>query len=382
MITTKGNVMKKYIFSIALCIGIIIAVNVNASHAQLLKKLTQKAKKTSGNTNISGITRTAEGSAESNVPFDFAKYNITTQVIVHPSDIKEADHKLQNQYSSYEVNGRTITAKVIFYAAPGNGKGSGYADNMPAYVFDNGKLVQKTKVGRIEKQKATLEAASTKYDYPYADPNGSNIRGPGGMSINFNGKKYGPFMITALTVNKERTKFYAIIDENSSGTDHFYLISSDGGKLTLPAMANMILTNIDYSSAAACNFLNNQNGNDIYFMNGKIAKNASHIVSMGGGWLDPSGKNYLSADENMGAYINGKKIADKGPNAGDVWCNADASKWCYYSDESGDLVFSDGAKIPNIIHPVQIPLNGKTYIVWLQYKNGYDGDLLLCKKTL
>jgi len=399
---TKGITMKKYIFSIAVCVGIMTAVNVNTSHAQLLKKLRHKVEKavdkTSGNKNAG--SQAAGSSANSSKSIDFAKYNIATQMLVHFADITEPYKQVQDQYSSYEVTGSTIMAKIIIYAGEKEDGAGDLSGKTEAYVFENGKVVQRTSIDDVEKQKAALDEAYKRYDWPYHyDKDDVNPMTAVGSALGSNAH----FVPMGFTESKDKSKFYAIVGMLTDPME-YDLISSDGKKIKLPSAASGLITNMDFSHAAVFGFANTMeenekktnnvmqaasntlNQSDIYFIDGHVIKNAVNIAVGGNVWLDPSGRNYLTADENFGAYINGKKIVDKGPNAGHVWCNANATQWCYYGDagdNAGHLVFSDGANIPGAIHPVQIVLNGKTYMVWLEYKNGYEeGDLLLCEKTL
>lgn len=397
--------MKKKLLYVLL----LSAASTHFTHAQLLKKLKEKVNNsvdkalngTGSQSTADNSSQAASGSGSEQVQVDFAKYRINTQPALDPSVIKERYHQFQEQYACYETKDNEIIGKAVIYAGDQQSEGGGYTGNTAAYVFENGKLAQRTSIDDIETQKAALAEAYKRYDWPYyydkddVDPMKAE-KSILGSNANF--------MHAGFIESKDKSRFYAIVGFLGQGNEvPYYFISSDGKKIKLPSLASGLMTSPDFSHAAIFGFVktleenekktsnvlqaasNAINQSDIYFIDGRVIKNAANIAVGGNAWLDPSGNNYLTADENFGAYINGKKIVDKGPNAGHIWCNADASKWCWFNDagdKAGHLVFSDGADIPNAIHPVQIVLNDKNYIVWFSYKNVTDGDLLLCKKLL
>ncbi len=206
--------------------------------------------------------------------------------------------------------------------------------------------------------------------------------------------------VTSVLVSKDKSRFYAIAGASGKDDVVYYLISSDGRKIKLPTLGAGVLVNADFTNAGVYGFVNklekeeNKTGNvmkaaantlnesDVYFIDGTVLKNAVNVAN---GWLDLSGKNILNADRQSGNYLNGKKISETGSDPGNVWCNAGAGSWAYLSAGSSipHLIFSDGTDVPNPYHPQQLAMDGKTYMVWLQYRNGlYDSDLLLCTKEL
>lgn len=384
--------MKKKLLYVLL----LSAASTHFTHAQLLKKLKEKVNNSvdkalngpGSQSTADNSSQAASGSGSGQVQVDFAKYRINTQPALDPSVIKERYHQFQEQYACYETKDSEIVGKAVIYAGDQQSEGGGYTGNTAAYVFENGKRVQRTSIDDIENQKAVLAEAYKRYDWPYHyDKDDADQEKAANAEMKAFKSVLGSqadFMPHGFWESKNRSKFYGIA-MMLTDPQQYFLISSGGKKIKLPSIASNLITNIDFSKAAVFGFANT---NDLYFADGHIIKNAANIAGHGWTWLDPSGNNYLSADENAGAYINGKKIVDKGVNPGEIWCNADASKWCYFANEGGagnaegDLVFSDGADIPNAIHPVQIVLNDKNYIVWFSYKNVTDGDLLLCKKLL
>lgn len=391
----------------------LLIFDIHTSHAQLFKKLKEKVNKTVGKAIGSGDTTTASNNNQSsaitqtfqNGQVNFAKYHIMTSPAIDPSAVKERYNQFQNQYISYNVKNNDIVAQAILYAGDQQSEGGGYTVNPAAYVFENGKLVQRTSIDEIENKKTALEEAYKRYDWPYdyekdeSDQQKLNTEMKAFKSVLGADASFTPL---GFLESKDRSKFYGIAMVMADPLQ-FFLISSGGKKIKLPSAASGLMTNIDFSSAAVFGFTrtfeenekqtgnvlgaasNALNQSDIYFTDGHVIRNAMNIAKGGSVWLDPSGNNYLTAEENSGAYINGKKIVDKGPNAGHVWCNSNASSWCWFNDageKSGHLVFSDGADVSNAFHPVQIILNGKDYIAWFCYKNITDGELLLCKKEL
>ena len=334
---------------------------------------------------------------------DFAKHNIKTIVMFSPSTIKQAYSTWENQYSYYEIKDNTLVGRIIIFAADREDEAGDLLDNSAAYIIENGKIVKTTSVKSIEDQKDALQKMHSMYDWPYVSQAAGNYAtynfGNQGQQafINFNGKKYGPYMMVSnFVANKDLTKFFAVAaGSNSNGDVIYYLISSTGKKIKLPSMPTNSLVNIDFSHAGVYGFINTDdnskspseqvNNSDIYFIDGSIKKHAVNIEAAGNHWLDPSGNNYLSADENVGAYINGKKINSGGSGAGNVWCNSDASKWCYFTSSGSNadhLIFSDGTDVFGTYHPQQLFLNGKSYMVWFQYKDKSGQELIFCIKEL
>jgi hypothetical protein len=406
---------KSYFLTVIMVLPVFMYQTI---HAQFLKKLKDKVNnevdKTVGGNNTKSTTTATSGSNNSNAKINFASYNVITQPMYNAGDIKEKMHEFEPGFCLYEIQDSEIVARSVVYAGDGETEAGGFTGHTAAYIFKNNKLVQQTTISAIEDQKDALHEAYRKWDYPFsADKNTLNIQynlnyNPSApfakATIIFRGKTYGPyFSVNGSVTNKDSSKFYAIIstaytDKNSDAVITYYLISSDGKKVTLPSLSTGIITNVNFSNAATYGFtskleaetnkgvdatkaaINTLTSGDMYFIDGTIIKNANTTSAV---YLDPSGKNFIGADRYAGSYINGKNIVDKGGDRGNVWCNANATKWCYYGsdgDKTGHLVFSDGTDIPSATHPAQIPLNGKTYIVWMYYSEA-TGDIL-CKKEL
>ena len=388
--------MKKLFMVLA----ILLSVGTGQLHAQLFQKLKDKVNnKLNGGSN----STTANSPGNPNVPvIDFAKYNINAQVTCNQGDLKGKTHQFKLDETVYKLSGNTVTADVVVYGTDRDmGEASIYQQSDGAYVYENGKLLSQKTVGEIEND-ANLKAAYSQMDWPYNYAGDMMGFYPGGNPANFtfNGKTFKNYMmITGLTVSKDKQHFVAVGAENGNDGVTYYFFS-ESRKVKLPSMGSLMLYNADFSNAAVCGFVNNidnsgnnavqavgnaMNHGDVYFIDGTVRKNASMTANA---WLDPSGKNILYADRQDGNYINGQKISAESSGPGNLWCGTDAGHWAYYlstastGSQPGHLKFYDGADIPNAVHPQQWSVNGKTYVVWLQYRNMYSGDLLLCTKEL
>ncbi|MCL5031163.1 MAG: hypothetical protein M1480_19340 [Bacteroidetes bacterium] len=367
--------MKKYILLIAGCLWISFAVNIDAQ------------------SETSGDQYTA----------NFGKYKISSVLAYNRSDVKFPYWGWMNEYSYYEIKDNTVACRAIVYGAEKEDEAGTLLGNTAAYIFENGKLIKKTTVDDIEKQKKSLEAARSKYDWPYGsgDDIGNYMTYSSGTAgqqafVNFNGKQYGPYMmISGLDVSKDKTKFFGIGGAMGNDDVDYYLFSSNGKKIKLPSMPVGMLVNTDFSHGAVTGFANtnsddeasagNMNYHEIYFADGTVRKDVTNLSAGTTAWLDPSGKNILAVGQGIGAYLNGKKVTSNDVGAGSFWCSPDGSRWCYtYNDDTqiSHLVFSDGANIRGFIHPQQLVVGSKTYIAWFQYKDKSGGDMLFCTKEL
>jgi len=340
-----------------------------------------------------------------NYTANFAKFKISSELAYNPANIKQPYSIWHNEYSHYEIKNNAIVDVIIIYAADKEDEAGDLFNNTAAYIFENGKLFKKTLISAIENQKESLEAAYSKYDWPYGskDANGNYVIYNSGTTgpqayINFNGKKYGPFMmINAFNISKDKSKFFGIgakMDINS-GDVGYYLFSSYGKEIKLPSMPAGTLFNINCSQGGATGFMNpnsddapsakNMNYHVIYFTDGTVRKEVPGLGPSVTAWLDPSGKNILAVDQNSTGWINGKKVVGSNVSAGSFWCCTDGSKWCYtYTDDKqiSHLVFSDGADVIGYFHPQQLVIGSKTYMAWFQYKDVTGKVLLFCTKEL
>jgi hypothetical protein len=412
--------MKKIKFFLIIVLPIIIN---SVAEAQLLKKLKNKFDNTingkSNNNTTSKNNNTdnqfgSNSSSSSNVfgdTTDFAKMQIQTIPTVSLGDMKGSKHIFHVGYCSYDIINNAIVPKVIVTSGNQPEEAAGY-DGV-TYIFENGKLsLQNVDLGS---QGASLIEEHDKWNWPYsATANNDKEQllqysvGATGQQayISFNGKKFGPYnAVTGIAINKSRTKFFAIVSYMGKEDVSYYLISSEGEKVKLPGLGQL-MTDVAFSKAAAFGFShsdydskntettvqeiqNDLHNSDIYFSDGTVIKNATNIAAAGNAWLSPAGKNFLSADPNIGAFINGKKVLDKGKgvSAGKLWCDASGARWCYLNS-NGSIVFNDGTEIKNVDNPQQLPLNGKTYLVWFQiiYKKDKDlggyifSDFIFCKR--
>lgn len=403
--------MKRYILLLAACLWISLAVNVEAQFGSLLKKAADKVvNKDNPQNDNTKVNSSSDNSSDGSDQYttNFGNYKISSKLAYNPSDIKQPYSIWHNEYSHYEIRNNSIVDVIIIYAADREDEAGDLFNNTAAYIFENGKLVKKTSIKAEESQKESLQAAYSKYDWPYGEGNDSgnymsyNSGTPGQQAvINFNGKQYGPYMmVNGLYVNKDKTKFIAIVAKMvmSSGDVAYYLCSSNGKEVKLPSMPVGIITNIDYTQAGATGFMDsnsddapnasNMNYHDIYFSDGTVRKNVAGLNAGTTAWLDPSGKNILASNNSGGASINGKQVADnsRSISAGNLWCSTDGNRWCYtYTDskQTSHLVFSDGADITGgYFHPQQLVIGSKTYIAWFQYKDKSGKVVLFCTKEL
>jgi hypothetical protein len=323
--------MKKNILILAVCLCISLAAKANAQFGSLLKKAASKVVTQDDSQNTSSSSNSISGNSSNSgdqYTVNFAKYKISSVLAYNPSDIKFPYSGWMNEYSYYEIKNNSVTGRVIVYGGEKHNEAGGFLGNTAAYIFENGKLVKKTSIDAVENQKKSLEAARSKYDWPYGagDEAGnyeaykSGATGPQAY-INFNGKQYGPFMmISSLNVSKDQTNFIGIgtkININS-GDIGYYLFSSFGKEIKLPSMPAGAIFNINCSQGGATGFMdpnsddapsaNNMNYHDIYFANGTVRKNVSGLGPAVTAWLDPGGKNILAVDQNGAGWINGKKV--------------------------------------------------------------------------
>ena len=388
--------MKK-IFAIPV---VLLMFGSSQLQAQLFQKLKDKvANKLAGN-NQQNNPAAANADAK---PFtDFAKYNITTSVAAAQNGIAGKSHAFNAAHSVYKVGAGGPVADVIFYGADRDlGEAQIYQQSDHAYIYENGKLVGQKTVGDIQSDN-TFDADKNRPDYPqpYAGAMTEFLSQGYPPQFMFKGKTYTEYMMVSKSViSPDKSKFYAIGGASENDGMTYYLFSA-GKKIKLPAMAAGIMVNADFSAAGAYGFVNQVNtdqggagmmqsaGNalshsDVYFTDGSVLKNSGMTMNA---WLDPSGKNILSADLQGGNYVNGKQVSTEGSQPGDLWCGKDGTHWAYFknigSDQPGHLKFYDGADIPNAVNPRQLVANGKTYVVWLQYEDLYSGDLLFCTKEL
>lgn len=393
--------MKKYILILAGCLCISLIANAGAQFENQVSKTVNKVTKNNDTQNDNSSANSGGDQYTAN----FAKYKISSVPAYNKSDIKFSYWGWMSQYSHYEIKNNTVVGRAIVYGSEKHDEVGTFLGNSVAYIFENGKLVKKTSMNAIENQKKPLEAAYSKYDWPYdSDSDIGNYMsynsGAAGQQayVNFNGKQYGPYMmISGINVNKDKTKFLAIGAKMNmnSGDLAYYLFSSNGKEVKLPSMPAGILFNIDFSHGGATGFMNansddapsasNMDYHDIYFADGTVRKNVSGLGPSVTAWLDPSGKNILAVDQNSAGWLNGKKVAKSGASAGNIWCSSDGARWCYtYTDskEIAHLLFSDGADIRGFLHPQQLVIGSKTYIAWFQYKDVTGQVLLFCTKEL
>lgn len=297
------------------------------------------------------------------------------------------------------------------------GEGS---DEDVAYVYEGGKKVRTTTVAQLDSHQ---EAMNKQYDW-YATPSIVNTgkedqyvkRAPLSVSIVFQGKKYGPYqLVSQMIVSEDKTRFFATVCPTIEDMQQqkSYLLSNDG-KLKPIAFGGDLLANIFFTTG--CMILSpatalasamareedeakqaalqqqmveamtqHPNENDVIFFDGRKLTG----VITENKWLDQSGHNLFStrADPGngfkAGLYLNGKWIAADKPHEGHAWCNSDGTNWVYGSlGEVEPLVFKDGTQVKEAIHPRQITLQGKSYLVWFMYDRTRSDEITFCSKPL
>lgn len=309
------------------------------------------------------------------------------------------------------------------------GEGS---DKDPVAIYANNAVASNTTIGDLRKA-SELAAAHKWYDYPWSTELVRNSKkeadlyvkkgeGPGGLysSIQFNGKKYGPYMIIGdFLVSRDRHRFYAQISPDmKAGEKGSYSILGMDGKIRVLPTGGDIIANLDFTSCAVLVTtsaivlndalhtenedksaalqkqameinLNAPNKGNVYFLNGKNLEG----VLLSDGWLDNSGNNFFatisekSSGFEKGTYLNGKKISDQSVQISRGWANSQGTAWAIevinYSDAgASQLIFSDGSIITGAkdVHPLLI--NGTYYMVWYNYNHQYGDQLKVYKKAL
>ncbi|HUB62739.1 MAG TPA: hypothetical protein VL978_18620 [Puia sp.] len=337
----------------------------------------------------------SSGNASNTAPvIDFAKYGITTSPAYTPADIKEGQADFEPRFTVYKiVDGMPAADVCIFATAQRHGEGWSYGAGDAAYIFEGGKLLRKAPVPDVLND-ASIKAGYALRDWQYCYVPADAMKefwhqNPDHTAVfRFNGKDYADFyQISTFFVNRDKTKMYAVGMKMEGGAINYYFFSSDGRSVKLPGSALNLLVNYDFSMAAVCGFIDPAHRGEVYYIDGRMMKTGGMSRT---GWVDPFGRNVLFAQPNNGNYVDGVKIAGSGADPGNLWCSADGGKWAYYGAPDGGggdgggkhLVFSDGADIPNAQHPQQVVAGGKSYIVWVQTRALYGGDLLVCVKEL
>jgi len=423
-----------------------LIVIVPNSNGQLLKKLSKTVKQIASESisgDDKAVKTTSEEVASNGTEqesrqlsntsaepiIDFEKHGIT----VTKSGVASfnSGEYFMERYSSIQAKDNNIVPTVVVglmtekerLSELGEGSGSD-----AAIVYENGTKAQETTVDKLDKNLLLLnkkqdwylikEVANTgdKNKYIKVAKNGM------GQLISFNSKTYGPYMmVSKMIIDKTQTHFYATVSPSMQDLENqkSYLLSSDG-KLKPIEFGGELLANINFTNGCmilspATRFaseiakeeneakqdalqkkmtdamVNHPDESDVIFFNGKKLTN----ILTASPWLDISGNNLFSikvdASGKFGAglYLNGEKITDEKPSEGQAWCNADGTNWVYSvthpQDKSYDqihLIFKDGTDIPRVIHPRQISVGNKTYMVWFMYDRAKSSEIEMCSKEL
>ncbi len=434
--------MNTYRFIFLLLVSIYL-IPVSSS-GQILKKLGRVAKeaaKAAVVTDANNTEKPVENSTAENTPpsivkqkkadkntnlFDYEKHGIKTSRVGSAS-LRSGEYFIERYSTVQSQNDHMLTTVVVGIMTRAEqlselGEGS---DKDIAFIYENGSKASETTVGKLDKK---LLALNEKYDWylikeeakggadnKYIKPNiNSN-----GYEISFNGKTYGPFiMVSNLIVDKTGTRFYASVfpSQKDLQNTNAYLLSNEG-KLKPIAYGGDLFANIDFSNGCIVvplvselslrmakekdesrqasireqltdAMINHPDKSNVIFFGGKKLSN----VYTSSPWLDKSGNNIFSVNRNgdngmeSGLYLNGKKIADDHPQRGMAWCNENASNWAYWSSIAGDpkryLIFKDGTKVSQVIHPRHLVINGKNYMVWFTYDPKDSDEIRLCTKEI
>lgn|GEM_PF-6424045 len=294
------------------------------------------------------------------------------------------------------------------------------SDKDVVYVYDRGKKVRTTTVAQLDSRQ---QAIAKQYDW-YATPSVVNTgeegkylkRGAMSTTIVFQGKKYGPYpAVFQMIVSRDKTRFFATVSPTMDdiAQQKNYLLSNDGKLKPIPfggellanitfttgcmilspvtTLASRVATEEDEAKQAALQqqmaevMTQHPNENEVIFFDGRTLSGVMTEYK----WLDQSGNNLFSTKTDpgngfkAGLYLNGKWIAADQPHEGHAWCNAQGTNWAYGSlGEVEPLVFKDGTRIKEAIHPRQITLQGKSYLVWFMYDRVRSDQITLCSKAL
>lgn len=363
-------------------------------------------------------------SKNATVAFDFEKQGIT--VLKSGSASFNSGEYFMEGYSSIQSEDNKIVATVVVgvmtekerLSELGEGSGSDVA-----IIYENGTKARETTVDKLDKNLYLLNKKQDWYVIKevanMGDKNKYVKAGKNGTSqvISFNGKTYGPYMmVSQMIVNNAETRFYATVSPAMKDLENqkSFLVSNDG-KLKPIDFGGELLANINFTNGCmilspvtgytsqlakeeneakqeaiqkkmADAMMNHPNESDVIFFNGKKLTNILTATP----WLDLSGNNLFSikvdASENFqaGLYLNGKRIDSDAPRQGQGWCNADGTNWAFIPHDPTEnrLVFKDGTTVADVIHPRQVSVSDKTYMVWFMYDRAKSDEIKMCSKEL
>lgn len=409
------------------------------TQAQFLKKLGKTVKeiaKESLSSDQAGDKNSGEersqgnssGSVNKEVPkqsestFNYAQYNIAVSKVATASFHKGEYFK--EPYSTIEVKDNKLFPRVVVGVLSEKerlSEGQEISKNDIAHVYENGLITKDVPISNLDKSWLIL---NKQYDYYPILGNSDQTyvkQGKDKISsmISFGGKTYGPYSVVfRMIVNKAKTKFYATVAQTVQDLqeEKNYLLSNDGKLKSIP-FGGELLANINFTNGCTIVspiavlgskvaheeneakqealqkqwtdlMVKHPNEGEVIFFGGKKVTN----ILTESPWLDYSGNNIFTlqadAEYNLpaGLFLNGKNIANETPSLGQghAWCNAEATNWAYESNDGKQtyLIFKDGAKVPNALHPREIELNGKYYMAWFSYSGAKKEDILMCNKAL
>ncbi|MCO4293933.1 hypothetical protein NF867_13795 [Solitalea sp. MAHUQ-68] len=346
------------------------------AHAQILKKLSDKANKEvkkvtgtsepeksnsgTGTNNQSGSSGTA--SAADGLTSDQLK-DAESHVIYTLEEGERIDYKESKIMisSDNKVSGLVIVDKSgARYIVENNIKKGPYTvKNIPL------DFLKKDSEDKVENdaQFDPVEMVNIYQKY---------VKEEGGKSfIVFNGKKIGPFtQLEAFRFNDKKTKFAAqFVNEISETEKERYIANQDGKKILVskdPNMYGKLIFDPAFTDAA---FLGQS-------FSGQPGSPGTLLVSFSGinqlynpvlqnVWFDDS--SHLLAISNNTIYFNGKPLKETNYSINSdwqsLWVNSNGSAWAALLDNK--IFFNDGTVVNDGFNISKTAANGKTILNWI-----------------
>lgn len=237
----------------------------------------------------------------------------------------------------------------------------------------------------------------------------------GGMTINFKGKKYGPYtMVTALQMAKDGSSFLAAVTDDGEHR----LVSSGGLSQPLPGQVSYLhmsssgrqylavsqesgaleaeMANIDFSKLTQDQLValaqkmaaqQEQAGQPKVFVFTAGGKKfgpypASDIYESSPAFCRTGGDNWYMVSDNT-LYINGVKVKQYAYDqisfsTCDVWLTPDGKRYAIAGYDK--ILFSDGSSGPAPLKTDCEMKDGKVILKWISLENGKD--IVACSREI
>ena len=378
-IAGQHSLMKRIILSLVI-MGCIAAPT---AHAQLLKKLKDKAnsvleKKTDTDPKetekpVSGNNNSNNNSGSSTVKAPPNASECTLAVTLDAGEVLMYD-----ETKVYLTDGKTVGWKIVTQK------------DKKFYLIDNG-----TRTGPFDEPPLNSISPNAKHSN---DLEGSDVTAKkytklenGKPTIQFNGKTYGPyFMIMEMVVSEDKKHFFATAIEGTNIAAGGVLVS-ENAKQKLPGMASKLKVSYNFKYAM-CMAMDISNGGNAYFITNTGKKTGPYdmmaAMQMADGWLDENG-NIITIPQQSPTelLVNGVSVAKF-----DI--EIDKDKLIMSPDPAKSVVFDDGVvykgdgtkvKADHVLYPHFVTLNNVINICWFQlYKNPQTNnkEIYVCKKPL